>query len=94
MYYEPDLKTIERAEAAMGDTPFQKRLCDLLAERGITKSQMARETGMDRMLFYRGQRKRYTKSMLMACAYYFGITGEEMVEGTDAVGAWYRVWEE
>ena len=94
MYMEPNLELIERAEAAMGDTPFHQRLCDLLRERGISKSRMARETGMDRMLFYRGRRKRYTKSTLMACAYYLGITGEEMVEGTDAANDWYRVWEE
>lgn len=94
---ELSLAGLERAEAACGTYPFQLRIRDLLQERRIPMAKMAEDTGMARRLFYPDKdRKRTqpTRATLMACAYYFGVTVEEMVEGTDAAARWYGLWEE
>ncbi len=70
--------------------PFHERLRQLLRERGISHNQYERETGMSRAVLY-PLKHRPTRSKLMALAYYFGITVEELVEGTDAFYDWnYR----
>ena len=92
--FDPEL--YKRAEAARGDITFEQRICDLLKERGISKCQMSRDTGMARRMFYPEKDRRMknpSKATLMACAYYFGITGEELVEGTLVADTWYRVWD-
>lgn len=68
--------------------PFHERLRQLLRERGISHNQYERETGMSRGVLY-PREYRPTRSLLMALAYYFGITVEELVEGTDAFYDWH-----
>ena len=68
------------------------RIKQLLWERGITTLKFEADTGMSRRLFYH-RTGVVRRSILMACAYYLGITVEEMVEGTDAFEYWYP-WED
>lgn len=71
-------------------TPFHDRLRRLAEDRGISHNQFERDTGIARRFFYaQPKRKKVCRSTLMALAYYFGMTVEELIEGTTAVDSWY-----
>ena len=90
-----DPALLARAETAQGDVPLHQRLRELLAERGLTMHQMEVEAGTARRIFYPvGDKRKPTRATLMAYAYYFGITVEELVEGTNVANVWYRLWED
>lgn len=59
---------------------FRQRLRELLWDREITTAQFEADTGICRGILY--QDRKTHRSMLMALAYYFGITVEELVSGT------------
>lgn len=69
--------------------PFHLRVRQLLLEKGVSQNKMEQETGISRRIVY-PLKRRPTRSLLMALAYYFGATVEELVEGTDAMDDWYR----
>lgn len=69
--------------------PFHIRVRQLLLEKGISQNRMEKETGIARRIVYPLKRRPH-RSILMALAYYFGTTVEELVEGTDAMDDWYR----
>lgn len=71
-------------------TPLCDRLRQLLRERKISMNRFEQETGMSRMIFYPQHRGKFTRSILMALAYYLETTVEELVEGTSAEDDWYR----
>ena len=71
-------------------TPFYERVRLLLQERGISHHQIEYETGMSRAALYSRYKHQPSRSRLMALAYYFGMTVEELVDGTDAMDDWYR----
>lgn len=76
----------------MADTkiPFHERLRRLVEERGITHNQFERDTGISRRIFYNQEKRRkVTRALIMACAYYFGMTVEELIEGTTGEDFWY-----
>lgn len=73
--------------------PFHVRVRQLLLMKGVSQNKMEKETGISRRIVY-PLKRRPTRSLLMALAYYFGITVDELVEGTDAYNDWYRIWEE
>lgn len=70
--------------------PFHERLREILRERGISHQKLEWDTGMSRRALYAWYEHQPSRSRLMALAYYFGITVEELVEGTDAMDDWYR----
>jgi transcriptional regulator with XRE-family HTH domain len=78
---------------ARGTIPLRTRVRELMRERGISVNQMMRDTGLAKNFLYRDSSRPH-RSRLMALAYYFDITVEELVDGTDAYNEWYRVWEE
>ena len=59
---------------------FRQRLRELLWDREITASKFEADTGISRQILYIDRKTH--RSMLMALAYYFGITVEELVSGT------------
>jgi len=69
-------------------TPFHDRLRQLVEERGISHNRFERETGISRRIFYKQDRK-MTRALIMACAYYFGLTVEELIVGTTGEDFWY-----
>jgi transcriptional regulator with XRE-family HTH domain len=73
--------------------PFHIRVRQLLLKKGVSQNTMEKETGICRRIVY-PLKHRPTRALLMALAYYFGITVEELVDGTDAYNDWYRIWEE
>lgn len=68
--------------------PFGDRLRKILKERKISTAKFEMDTGIGRRLLYKSEYKHH-KSTLMAIAYYLKIDGEELVDGTDAMDAWY-----
>jgi len=60
---------------------FYLRVNGLLSQRGLSQHKMELGCGVSRHTIYRGPK---TKTPVAALAYYFGITMEELVEGTDA----------
>lgn len=69
-------------------TPLHHRLLQILGERDISTSQFERDTGIARRIFYRQDRKMH-RSTIMACAYYFGMSVEELIEGTTGEDFWW-----
>lgn len=74
----------------MSDTriPFHLRLRQLLAERNITTVKFELDTGIARRILYKQDRK-VTRAIIMACAYYFGISVDELIDGTTGEDFWY-----
>ena len=70
--------------------PFHERLRAIAKERGISQNRFEQDTGIARRIFSeRPGRKKMYRSTIMAIAYYFGMTVEELIEGTTAVDFWY-----
>lgn len=68
-------------------TKFIYRVQDLLAERGEVLIDLQLGVGVYRKTLYRGPKH---KATIAAIAYYFGISAEELVAGTDAAEVWER----
>ena len=66
---------------------FVHRVGRLLAERGASRTDLQRACGVNRKTLYRGPQRKQT---IAATAYYFGISAEELVAGTDVEDLWYR----
>lgn len=47
------------------------------------------EYGFDRRILYRGYDRKPRKATMMAMAYGLNMKVEDLVEGTDAMDAWY-----
>ena len=76
----------------MADTliPFYERLRRLVEERGVSHQQFERDTGIARRIFYKQEKRRkMCRSTIMACAYYFDMSVEELIAGTTAENYWY-----
>lgn len=69
--------------------PFGDKVRTILKSRKITTAQFEVDTGIGRRVLYRTDH-RHHKSTLMAIAYYLKLDGDELVDGTDAMDAWYR----
>ena len=67
-------------------TPINRRIRYLLQDRGVPQAMFEAETGMSKRILYRDNKIR--RSTLMALAYYFGMTVEELVKGTTAEEQW------
>ena len=65
---------------------FRSRVYSLLYEKEQTVEDITKVCGVTRWTIYRGVK---TRSTLCALAYFFGITVEELVRGTDAEKIWY-----
>lgn len=70
--------------------PVGKRIRNLLRERGIPQIRFEEETGVSRRVMYGDHWIR--RSTLMALAYYFGVSVEELVEGTTGKEMWEEPW--
>ena len=70
--------------------PVGKRIRDILRERGIPQIRFEEETGVSRRVMYGDHWIR--RSTLMALAYYFGISVEDLVEGTTGKEMWDEPW--
>ena len=68
-------------------TRFLYRVQNLLAERGEVMNDLTRVVGVSRSTLYRGPGN---KSTIAAIAYYFGISVEELIDGTDAEETWEK----
>lgn len=66
---------------------FVHRVGKLLAERGESLNDLQSACGVNRKTLYRGPQRKQT---IAATAYYFGISAEELVAGTDAEELWNR----
>lgn len=90
--FNPNRKEKPKAEVVVEPAaeiiPFCDRLRKLTAERGITTFRFEIDTGIARRIFYK-QTSAIHRSTLMACAYYLGVTVEELVDGTNAMDFWY-----
>ena len=84
---KPKTEVVEEPVAEI--IPFCDRMCALVEERGVSKFQFEIDTGIARRIFYK-QTRAITRSTLMACAYYLGITVEELVEGTNSMAFCYE----
>ena len=67
-------------------TPINRRIRYLLRDRGVPQAMFEAETGIRKNILYRSNKIR--RSTLMALAYYFGMTVEELVRGTTAEESW------
>lgn len=67
---------------------FTDKLRGLLKERHISINRFEEDTGICKHIFY--ENRAYHKATLMAIAYYFGLSVEELIEGTDAEDSWYK----
>lgn len=63
------------------------RVAELLADRGLVQSDLEPGCGVHRQTVYNGVKSRST---LCALAYFFGMTVEELVKGTEAEELWFR----
>lgn len=68
--------------------PFKDKVKALLKQRRIPLTQFAEETGLDRVNFFYRDMHKHCRYIHMAIAYYFGMTVEELVAGTDAEFDW------
>ena len=68
-------------------TKFVYRVQNLLAERGEVLNDLRRVTGVNRSTVYKGPKRKQT---IAAIAYYLGISGDELVAGTDAEDVWKK----
>ena len=68
-------------------TKFIHRVQNLLAERGEVLNDLQRGSGVTRRTLYYGVKRKQT---IAAIAYYLGVSGEELVAGTDAEEIWNR----
>jgi hypothetical protein len=68
-------------------TRFVYRVQDLLDKRGEALNDLQRGAGVNRKTLYRGPKRKQT---IAAVAYYFGISAEELVAGTDAEEVWAK----
>ena len=66
--------------------PINRRIRYLLQDRGVPQAMFETETGIRKNILYRSNKIR--RSTLMALAYYFGMTVEELVKGTTAEEQW------
>ena len=66
--------------------PINRRIRYLLQDRGVPQAMFEAETGIRKNILYRNNKIR--RSTLMALAYYFGMTVEELVRGTTAEESW------
>lgn len=64
---------------------FVYRVQNLLADRGEVLNDLQRGSGVNRATLYRGPQRKQT---IAAIAYYFGISAEELVAGTDVEEVW------
>ena len=69
--------------------PLYLRVRQMLSEKGVSQNAFELDTGICRRVLYPHKHQPH-RSTLMALAYYFGVTVEELVEGTDAVDIWHR----
>ncbi|MCI7733758.1 MAG: helix-turn-helix domain-containing protein [Dysosmobacter sp.] len=70
--------------------PVGKRIRDILRERGIPQIRFEEETGVSKRVLYGDHWIR--RSTLMALAYYFGVSVEELVDGTTGKEMWEEPW--
>ena len=68
-------------------TRFIYRVQNLLADRGEALNDLQRGAGVNRKTLYRGPKRKQT---IAAVAYYFSMSAEELVAGTDAEEVWER----
>lgn len=70
--------------------PFRVKMRRLLREKEISIFRFEFETGICRKMLYPCYKSRPTRATLMALAYYLEMRVEDLVDGTDAMDAWYR----
>lgn len=70
--------------------PISRRIRYLLQDRGIPQARFEEETGVSKHVLYGDHWIR--RSTLMALAYYFGISVEDLVEGTTGKEMWDEPW--
>lgn len=69
---------------------FRDRVKAILYERGVSLTEFAEETGIDRSnFFYRRESHKHCRYIHMAIAYYLHMDVEELIAGTDAEIDWY-----
>ena len=66
---------------------FVYRVQNILAERGEVLNDLQCCVGVNRKTIYKGPKRKQT---IAAIAYYFNISAEELVAGTDAEEVWNK----
>lgn len=69
--------------------PFVDKLKGILRERGITIKQFCDDLGIYRQQFFYKKGHKHKRIYFVAIAYYLNMTVEELIDGTDAIDAWY-----
>ena len=60
-----------------------------MKSKGIKITHFMEEYGLDRRILYEGYEGKTRKATLIAIAYGLNMNVEELVDGTDAMDAWY-----
>lgn len=68
-------------------TKFVYRVQNLLADRGEVLNDLQSGVGVNRKTLYRGPKR---KQAIAAIAYYFGMSADELVAGTDVEELWNK----
>ena len=70
--------------------PFKDRVKAVLKEHKISQVKFSEDTGINRENFFNRKTKRkHSRHIYMAIAYYFSMDVEELIADTDAENDWY-----